>query len=114
MSFQNPRPTPRASGFAGLSRFVRDYVDAVTDGLRTRISELEGLHRAEVADGLEPQTLAVLAAQPAERLYQGRIALCSNCRKSGEGGGAGTGLPVWYDSFGATWRNFHDNAAALA
>jgi hypothetical protein len=97
-----------------MSRFVRDYVDTALSGLRTRVSRLEGLNRAEVADGLEPQTLAVLAAQPAERLYQGRIALCSNCRKTGEGGGAGTGLPVWFDSSGATWRNFFDNAAATA
>lgn len=36
----------------------------------------------------------------------------SNGRRSGEGAGAGTGCPVWWD--GADWRTFYDNAVVAA
>jgi hypothetical protein len=39
----------------------------------------------------------------------GMIAFCTNGRKVGEGGGAGTGVPVYYD--GAAWRSFVTDAA---
>lgn len=114
MSFQNPQPTPRAEGGATLSRMIRVYIDAALAPLRDRMARQEGLNRTQSVDGLETATLAVLVADATERLYQGRIMLCTDCRKSGEGGGSGTGLPVWFDSSGSTWRNFFDNAAAIS
>jgi hypothetical protein len=36
----------------------------------------------------------------------------TNGRKSGEGVGAGTGIPVWSD--GTNWRTYYDNSIAAA
>ena len=91
---------------------IRVYVEAALAPMRTRLAALDGLNRTQSVDGLETATLTVLNASPAEREYQGRIMYCTDCRKSGEGAAAGTGLPVYFDSSGATWRNFFDNAAA--
>jgi hypothetical protein len=93
---------------------VRSYIEAALGPLRTRVAALDGLSRTQSADGLETNDLTSLAAEPAERLYQGRVMYCTDCRKGGEGGGGGTGLPVYFDSSGATWRNFFDNAAATS
>lgn len=41
--------------------------------------------------------------------FDGLVAFCTNGRKVGEGGGAGTGVPVYYD--GASWRVFSTDAA---
>lgn len=49
-----------------------------------------------------------LEARGAAHDIVGAIAYATDGRKSGEGGGAGTGLPVWWD--GTNWKNFHDNA----
>jgi len=40
--------------------------------------------------------------------YEGRTAFCSNGRKTGEGGGAGTGVPVYFSN--AQWRRYYDDA----
>jgi hypothetical protein len=93
---------------------VRAYVETAVRPMRERVAALAGVNRTQSADGLEPAALATLAADPAERLYQGRIMYCTDCRKSGEGAGVGTGLPVYYDSSGATWRTFYDNSAAIS
>lgn len=42
----------------------------------------------------------------------GRVYYCTDCRKSGEGAGAGTGCPVWDD--GSDWLNFYDNGVAAS
>lgn len=42
----------------------------------------------------------------------GTTCFATNGRKSAEGAGLGTGVPVWWD--GATWRTFYDNAQVLA
>ncbi len=93
---------------------MRSYIEAALRPMRTRLANLEGLSRTQSADGLEQLDLTSLAAEPAERLYQGRTMYCTDCRKSGEGAAAGTGLPVYFDSSGSTWRNFFDNAAATS
>ena len=93
---------------------MRTYVETALQPIRTRLAALDGLSRTQSVDGLETATLTVLNAEPAEREYQGRIMYCTDCRKSGEGAGVGTGLPVYFDSSGATWRNFFDNAGATS
>lgn len=40
------------------------------------------------------------------------IAYASNGRKSGEGSGSGTGIPVWSD--GSNWKTYYDNATVAA
>jgi hypothetical protein len=46
--------------------------------------------------------------------YNGRVAFVTNGRKSGEGAGAGTGVPAYYDAAAAAWLNFFDNLATVA
>lgn len=42
----------------------------------------------------------------------GAHAYASNGRKAGEGGGAGTGIPVWSDA--SNWKTYYDNTTAAA
>lgn len=42
--------------------------------------------------------------------FGGSQVYCTNCRKSGEGVGSGTGIPIWYD--GTNWRTFYDDSVA--
>ena len=44
--------------------------------------------------------------------YSSQSAFASNGRKSGEGAGAGTGIPAWWD--GTMWRTFYDNSQVRA
>lgn len=44
--------------------------------------------------------------------YAGLIAYASDGRRSGEGVGAGSGCPVYFD--GSNWRTFYDNTVAAA
>lgn len=55
---------------------------------------------------------AALASLPTTNLQAGSTAFASNGRKSGEGAGAGTGIPVWWD--GTNWKTFYDNSTAAA
>jgi len=43
--------------------------------------------------------------------YDGRIAWCSNGRKTAEGAGVGTGVPTYYDVASASWLVFYDDSA---
>lgn len=52
-------------------------------------------------------TFAQLPAAP--DALDGMVAFCTNGRKVGEGGGAGTGVPVYFD--GASWRVYATDAA---
>lgn len=54
-----------------------------------------------------------VASLPGVQVVDGvRQAFATDGRKSGEGGGSGTGVPVWFD--GSDWRTFFDNSVALA
>lgn len=44
--------------------------------------------------------------------HKGQMAFATNGRRSGEGPGSGTGLPVWYD--GSAWRTYYDNGTITA
>jgi hypothetical protein len=41
--------------------------------------------------------------------YEGRVAFCSNGRKTGEGALAGTGVPCYFSD--SSWRVFYDDSA---
>lgn len=53
-----------------------------------------------------------VAALPTTNIGLYTVTFATNGRKSGEGGGAGTGVPVWFD--GTNWRTFYDNAVVAA
>lgn len=46
--------------------------------------------------------------------YPGQVAFASNGRKGGEGAGAGTGVPVFWNSLTSQWLCFHDNSVVAA
>lgn len=58
------------------------------------------------------QTSTVAALPTPVALMKGAPAFATNGRKSGEGAGAGTGIPVWCD--GTNWRTYYDNTVAAA
>lgn len=41
--------------------------------------------------------------------FEGRVAFATNGRRTGQGGGAGTGVPVYYSA--GAWRVFFDDTA---
>lgn len=57
-------------------------------------------------------TVAALPSGNPAAFKAGTAAFATNGRKSGEGVGAGTGCPVWWD--GAAWRTFYDNSVVVA
>jgi len=57
---------------------------------------------------LRLKTYANLAALPTGAA--GQVVYLTSGRKTGEGGGAGTGIPVYFSD--AAWRRFYDDAAA--
>lgn len=65
--------------------------------------------RAETAGGVSSVTFVNL---PTVNVGSGDILWCSNCRKIGEGGGAGTGQMVYYNPGTATWKRISDDANA--
>lgn len=44
--------------------------------------------------------------------FPGAMTVASNGRRAGQGAGAGTGCPVWWD--GSVWRTFYDNSQVAA
>jgi hypothetical protein len=64
------------------------------------------------AMGLDGLAVYAFAALPTG--FNGRMVFVTDGRKGGEGAGAGTGLPAYYDATAAAWLNFHDNAATAA
>lgn len=64
-------------------------------------------YRSEVTGGF---AIAAYADLPTPNLTGGRVYYCSNCRKSGEGVGVGTGMIVVETNLAsvATWVNIDD------
>ena len=95
--------------------FSRRLTRALSGPLRRlegRVRRVELRHGTQVARGHEVFTFAALPAngQGTTTRTGMQVVECSDCRKSGEGGGAGTGVPVWDD--GTDWRTFYDNSVA--
>lgn len=61
---------------------------------------------------IRPGSSVVASLPSAASAGAGATYYASNGRKSGEGAGAGTGIPVWSD--GTSWRTYYDNTVAAA
>lgn len=64
--------------------------------------------------GTNDQLVGTLASLPTAGVENGARAFATDGRKDGEGAGAGTGIPVWYDETSASWRTYTTGAAAAA
>jgi hypothetical protein len=91
---------------------LADVVRATRDSIRNlskRIHALEIKESQVFAQGSQYSTFANLGTG-----VEGQMRKCINCRKSGEGSGAGTGLMVYWDPATASWLRYYDNSAATA
>lgn len=70
--------------------------------------------RAETVGGFQAFLYVDLPRTATDAMSDGSayvdVAWCRNGRKSGEGVGAGTGVPCYYDAAIDDWRRFEDNA----
>ena len=67
--------------------------------------------RTTFAGPIKPGAYTVATLPSASTSGAGSICYASNARKSGEGVGAGSGIPVWSD--GTNWRTYYDNTVAV-
>lgn len=93
-----------------------DYVyDTLSDDIKhqqqavekaTRISE-----RSETAGGMASSTLANAPLAAAGGMSNGDMLFITNGRKAGEGAGAGTGIPAYYNAATDQWFSFRTDTA---
>lgn len=99
----------------GLARDAAGVL-AVTDSSTTLSNYRDVKARNVIISGGVTQhgsyTIATLPAAGGSTAPGGSAAYATNGRKSGEGAGAGTGIPVWCD--GISWRTYYDNTVAAA
>lgn len=76
------------------------------------IARLTGGVGLSVEGSVKPKSYTVAGLPSAATHGVGSQVYASNGRKSGEGGGAGTGVPVWSD--GTNWKTFYDNSTVAA
>jgi hypothetical protein len=69
---------------------------------------------AQVAYGFPVYAFVNLPAPPTITTGIQPIAYVSNGRKSGEGPGAGTGVPAFWDTVTSQWLCFYDNSVVIA
>ena len=98
---QSQSPGPRDE--EGLSAFVTDLLERALQ----RVNDMIASVNVQLFDGHEAVTLANVPATP----ILGEERFCTNCRKIGEGGGAGTGTPIYWD--GAAWTRGSDDTVAV-
>lgn len=83
------------------------YLNAAIGNLAARLNRIEEREVSPSTDTLVSNTFATLPSG-----FKSRVRWCSNCRKVGEGVGAGTGTPVYYNPATAAWNRWRDDTAA--
>jgi len=69
--------------------------------------------RAETAGGMASSTLANAPLAADGGMSSGDLLFISNGRKTGEGAGAGTGVPAYYNAATDSWLRLSDDSAVL-
>lgn len=98
-----------------FERLWQDLQEQV-NALNVRVSEItQKSTRGETAGGFQSfayadRPLAATGGMQADNTAYVDIIFCYNARKSGEGVGAGTGVPCYYDPAVNDYRRFEDNA----
>lgn len=80
------------------------------DALQKQVSATSQQPRSEYTGGIARLTVAELPATG----QAGQLFWVTNGRKSGEGVGAGTGVPAYWNSATSQWLRFEDNAVVQA
>lgn len=113
-------PGPNIDLPAGASKTWSDVTVADLDGSPLAQMVLDGTVSVDISPSGSDAAVALhgtlhvagLAKYTVANLplgYEGRMAFASNGRKNGEGGGAGTGVPVYFSN--GAWRTFPADAA---
>lgn len=99
---------------------MKDVIDFIWTALSKEIeSRQDGQNQLSVLTERAGQAFAfptsTLANAPlaADGMATFAVRYISDGRKSGEGAGAGTGLPAWYDASSDSWLTFYDNSTVL-
>lgn len=86
------------------------------NALNMRVSEItQKSARGETTGGFQSfayadRPLLATGGMQTDTTQYADIGFCYDCRKTGEGGGAGTGVPCYFDPALDDWRRFEDNA----
>lgn len=95
-----------------MLQIVWDELQVQIDSLRSDMNALLARsERAETAGGMATSTLAAAPLFATGGVGDGDFLFISNGRKSGEGVGAGTGIPAYYNAATDSWLRFSDDAA---
>lgn len=95
---------------------VLEYVyDTLKSDLATQAQAIRkaarSSERSETAGGMASSTLAAAPLLVDGGMSNGDMLFISNGRKSGEGAGAGTGVPCYYNAATNQWLKFSDDTA---
>lgn len=99
-----------------LVTLVRADLQKQVDHLTNDVQNLHTVtEQAGFADGIPAYTVATL---PTLGLGNGTtfitLAFASNGRKSGEGAGLGTGVPVYWNAVSSQWLKFSDDTVVTS
>lgn len=90
-----------------LEMVYEDLLKQIESGKKATAKLLTSTEQSQYGDGIPAATKANL---PTTGLANGTtyatVWFCSNGRKSGEGVGAGTGVPVYYNNATGKWLTF--------
>jgi len=89
-------------------REMNRRIETLRGEVATNLARSERSEVAGGADGIAFADLPVLA----DGATNGDFYWCTNCRKTGEGVGAGTGVLVYYDETTTAWRRISDDVTA--
>lgn len=81
------------------------------DNMQATLNRAEKQPRSEYTGGFQRRTVAELSSIVG---MAGQCYFATNGRKGGEGVGAGTGLPVYWNPATSQWYNFYNNTVVAA
>lgn len=106
MALNAPPPPPN-----NLLNMVQSLTSATSRAIELVKRRVERLEQQDINNTALGSLAVPFASLPTAGTSTGLQYLCTNCRKGGEGPGAGTGLMVFTDGTG-TWKNVYNNLGA--
>lgn len=91
---------------------LKQILEAVQVSIAQINKRLHQIDTHELATSTGAIQYSTYAGLPATGLGPGVSNFCTDCRKVGEGAGAGTGVLVYYNKSTTNWRRITDDAVA--
>ena len=111
--FEHPAMTIDEARAAGLLSPTMAEIAQMLDDNSHGIAGLQEELERRISLDTSHLKSALLANLPTEGVRDGAAAWCDDGRKAGEGGGSGTGVPVYFDEAASGWFSFRTDAAVL-